>query len=159
MILRFRIDALFVFLFTVYFQIVLDYYNKSFQLAKVEVMEYITILERGSYAGQQADLANQLTVLATSLSETSGYLFGVIIVSSIQLLLPLTSFWEWYFTMRTNRKTQGISVTFVNELCLFVVVIWILNDWFRFKKYDDAIPFVSETMTSEELVVANIMWR
>ena len=83
MILRFRIDALFVFLFTVYFQIVLDYYNKSFQMAKIEVTEYIKLQGTMAYVGQQADLERQMGTLTTSISETSGYLFGVIIVSSI----------------------------------------------------------------------------
>ena len=70
------------------------------------------------------------------LEKAAGYLWGTIVVSWIQLLFPINVLMDTYFTIMTNRKSGGYGVNFWNELSLFVITLWLLNDWTTMNIYD-----------------------
>jgi len=82
------------------------------------------------------------------------------VVSFIQLLFPVNIIMEWYFTAQTKRKSSEIGINFFNELCLFLIVIWILKDWYEMNGlFNDEIPFARTEMTGNQLFTCNILWH
>ena len=53
----------------------------------------------------------------------------MLVVSLIQLLFPVNLIMEWYFTLKTNRKSPEIGVNFWNEGCLFFIVLYWIFDY------------------------------
>lgn len=83
----------------------------------------------------------------------------LLLVSLIQLLFPLNVLTEWFFLFKTKRKASGIDINFVNELTLFIAIIWILKDRESFKAYEEEVTYSYPEMTENQQFISNIMWH
>jgi hypothetical protein len=97
-------------------------------------------------------------IFFTNLDISANKLNLCMYVCFIHLLFPVNILMEWFFLAKTNRKPSDISVTFVNELCLFTVVINWINDWQRFKGlYDPEIEFADPKMSPNQMYICNLI--
>jgi hypothetical protein len=87
-----------------------------------EVFALHNVLDRTTFTMKQnADLETFKLLL----DEARINLNVVHFVSSVQYAFPINQVLSYYFTFKTKRKKIGIDAQFINELCLFIiVVIW-----------------------------------
>lgn len=80
------------------------------------------------------------------------------IVSFIQLLFPISVFMERLLLFKTKRKSDLLTVNFFNELCLFLVVVWIIFDTKRFGTFRRNNRLSYPEMDRSILFESNIIW-
>lgn len=92
------------------------------------------------------------------LGNSSTDLNDLLLVSLIQLLLPLNLILEWFFVYKTKRKPNEIDITFINEAVLFVTIIWILLNRARNEQYDPLVPYSYPEMTPGQIFISNTIY-
>jgi len=89
------------------------------------------------------------TEMLEHLAICANFLQLTMYVSFIHLLFPLNQIFEWYFTKQTNRKPTEIGVNFFNELCLFVIMIIWIRDYYGFEGEDPENKIQRPGMTTD----------
>ena len=69
---------------------------------------------------------------------------------------------EWYFTLKTNRKSPEIGVNFWNEGCLFFIVLYWIIDYHELREHPhpDAIFFEGvdvKTLKENQIYAGNLL--
>lgn len=128
------------------------------QTSKALAIEMIHMQNNGT-AIEMPDVYEEIYQQALApMDNAAQYLFDVIFVSYIQLFFPLNMIMDRFFTYATKRKPAEIGINFLNEACLFIVIILLLIDEDRFiGHYDPMILFAREDMTDNQLFTCNVL--
>jgi hypothetical protein len=83
------------------------------------------------------------------------------LISCVQLMMPINFFTQIYFLNKTNRQTLGVSVIFYVEFVLFWAVLAWIRDWGRFKNHDYSNEYLDskEVYEPNEYFMLNVMWQ
>lgn len=87
-------------------------------------------------------------------------LYNAMIISCVQLMMPINFLTEMYFLHKTNRQNLGVSVIFYIEFALFFAVLKWIHDWNRLQYHDYTNDYFDheEKFGETENFMMNVMW-
>jgi len=97
-------------------------------------------------------------ILHHELKHAAVDLWDALVISCIYLMFPLDIIIRKFYLKNTNRPAQSLSAMIVFDLALFIVVIILINDYYRFQKYDTENRWQEEDYGHMENLMINIIW-
>jgi len=111
------------------------------QINMLDLQKLGTTLDTEAYAA----LVEESDVF---LAQSAEFLWNTLLVSFIHLLFPINIIMEKFFIIQTKRKATDWGINFFNQLALFIIIVWLLNDWIKYNGFiDPEIEFMHKDMT------------
>jgi hypothetical protein len=123
MALRYGIEFGFILFMTLFFQYEVGKFNKYLHLAKYEVQ---VIREHKAAYGKDEIYYEDVEILHMELKEAALDLELALMVSFVQLMLPINLFHRYFFFKKTDRKSNGMTIIDQLEYLLFFTTCIVL---------------------------------
>lgn len=87
------------------------------------------LTERKAGLKNTPEYHHEVEILHEELTHAATKLWDAMIISCVQLMMPINFITQMYFLHKTNRQNLGVSVIFYIEFALFFTVLMWIRDW------------------------------